>query len=143
MNGNCAPDTTTPCKDTDANNFNRDAVIESVHLPGDPAEQSYVIGVAPTLTADAGTANASILGVLAKLESPLDKTGTTTAIGTPLVLASQTATGTGFRGPDFPAVAVLPGAQVKVAIAWIQPPASGSGSDEVHLQRYRMCLPKN
>jgi hypothetical protein len=46
-----------------------------------------------------------------------------------------------FRGPDFPTLAVIPGQQVKVAVAWIQPSASGTGSDELHLQRYRMCLP--
>jgi hypothetical protein len=143
--GTCLPDTSTPCKAADANNLEREVVTESTHLPGDSADQSYAVTVVPILSADvdAGTTNASLLAFLARLNSPLDKTATTTSIGAPLTLASQTATPSTLRGPDFPALAVLPGAQVKVAVAWIQPAASGSGSDELHLQRYRMCLPPN
>jgi hypothetical protein len=143
-NGACQPDTTTQCKSTDSDNFERNGVIESVHLPGDPAEQSYLVAVTPALTpdADGGTTSATLTAVLARLSSPLAKTGTTTAVGSALSLASLPATADNLRGPDFPALAIIPGAQVKVALAWIQPPASGSGPDEVHLQRYRMCLPK-
>jgi hypothetical protein len=141
-NGACLPDTTTKCKPGDENNLQRDVALESVHLPGDPAEQTYAISVVPVVTpdVDAGTTNASLVAFLARLNSPLDKTGTSTPIGTALTVASQVTTSDAFRGPDFPAVAVIPGQQVKVALAWIQPPATGTGSDELRVQRYRMCL---
>jgi hypothetical protein len=143
-NGSCQPDTTSKCKSGDDNNLQRDTATESVHLPGDPAEQSYAISVVPVVSPDpdAGTADASLVAVVARLSSPLDKNGSSTEIGTPLTLASLPAAPTAFRGPDFPALAVLPGAQVKVAVAWIQPAAGGSGQDELHLQRYRLCLAK-
>lgn len=144
VNGACQPDTTTPCKTGDDNNLQRDAVSESVHVPGDPAEQTYAISVIPVVSpdADAGTTTASLVAYVARLNSPLDKSGSSTAIGTPLTLASQATMPDAFRGPDFPALAVLPGAQVKVAVAWIQPPVGGTGSDELHLQRYRLCPPQ-
>ncbi len=44
----------------------------------------------------------------------------------------------GFVGPDWPAVGILPSQQV--AVAWIQPAAATAGS-ELHVQRYKMCLP--
>lgn len=143
-NSACLPDMTSKCKAGDEDNLERDVATESVHLPGDPAEQTYAITVVPVLTADvdAGSTDASLIAVLARLNSPLDATGTTTAIGAPLTVATQVATPTSLRGPDFPALAVIPGAQVKVALAWIQPNASGTGADELHLQRYRMCLPQ-
>jgi hypothetical protein len=141
--GTCTPDKSTPCTATDSDNFQRDVATESVHLAGDPAEQSYAVVVSPGLSSDtdAGTTSASIVAAVAQLTSPLEKTSTTTAIGAPLTLSSQT-TGADLRGPDFPAVAVLPGSQVKVAISWIEPSASGESSDVLRLQRYRMCLPK-
>ena len=141
-NGACTPDTTTMCKAGDENNLERDVALESVHLPGDPAEQSYVISAVPIVApdTDAGTTNASLYAFVARLNSPLDKTSTTTAIGTPFTVASEPTTSPSFRGPDFPVLAVIPGAQVKVALAWLQPSADG-GQDELHLQRYRMCLP--
>jgi hypothetical protein len=141
-NGSCQPDTTSKCKSGDDDNLQRDTATESVHLPGDPAEQSYAISVVPVVSpdTDAGTTDASLVAIVARLDSPLDKTGTSTEIGTPLTLASQPALATAYRGPDFPALAVLPGAQLKVAIAWIQPAATSSGQDELHLQRYRMCV---
>ena len=144
VNGGCVPDTTAKCKAGDDDNLERNVVLESVHVPGDPAEQSYLISVVPLLDrgADAGTTTASLLGTVTELESPLEKTGTSSAVGSPLTIASQVATSDALRGPDYPAVAVIAGAQVKVAVAWIQPPASGSGPDELHLQRYRLCLPQ-
>jgi hypothetical protein len=44
-----------------------------------------------------------------------------------------------FTGPDWPAVGILPSQQV--AIAWIQPNAAFTGT-ELHVQRYKMCLPE-
>jgi hypothetical protein len=43
-----------------------------------------------------------------------------------------------FAGPDWPAVSILPTEQV--AVAWIQPNAAADGT-ELHVQRYKMCLP--
>lgn len=144
VKGSCTPDTTSECKAGDDNNLERNVAAESVHLPGDPAEQSYLISAVPRLTqdADAGTAEASLTAFVAELQSPLDPAGTSTLLGAPLTVATQTATADTFRGPDYPALAVIPGAQVKVALAWIQPASSGSGPDELHLQRYRLCLPQ-
>ena len=113
-------------------------------MPGDPAEQSYLVAVTPALSpaSDAGGTTSSLVAILARLDSPLEKTGTTTIVGTALPLASSPTTADDIRGPDLPALAIIPGSPVKVALAWIQPAASGSGPDEVHLQRYRMCLPQ-
>ena len=44
-----------------------------------------------------------------------------------------------FTGPDWPAVGILPSQQV--AIAWIQPNSAFTGT-ELHVQRYKMCLPE-
>ena len=44
-----------------------------------------------------------------------------------------------FTGPDWPAVGILPTQQV--AVAWIQPNAPFTGT-ELHVQRYKMCLPE-
>ncbi len=44
---------------------------------------------------------------------------------------------TGFAGPDWPAIAILPGA--RAAVAWIAPSPSGQGT-ELHVERYKMCL---
>lgn len=143
-NGGCLPDTTTACKASDARNDQRNSVNEDVHVPGDPAEQSYGVIVSPGVSssADGGPLSASIVALLVRLTSPLDKSGTSTAIGDPLTLSSQATAAPDFAGPDLPALAVLPGTQVKVAISWIQPAAGGSGGEELHLQRYRLCPPK-
>jgi hypothetical protein len=44
-----------------------------------------------------------------------------------------------YAGPDWPAVAILPSRQV--AVAWIQPNSAAAGT-KLHVQRYKMCLPK-
>jgi len=56
-NGDCQPDTTTKCKSTDSDNFARNAVVESVHLPGDSrgAKLHRRGHSALTADADAGT----------------------------------------------------------------------------------------
>ncbi len=143
-NGTCIPDTSTQCNAADSNNLQRNWATESVHLQGDPADQSYFVVIAPSLGADAGsgTTTAAIAASLTRLTSPLETGSASKLIGKPVTLASQTALAPDFRGPDFPAVSILPGAQTKVAVAWIQPPAAGSKSDQLRLQRYRMCIPK-
>jgi hypothetical protein len=144
-NGTCIPDTSTVCADSDSNNRRRNGASEGVHLQGDPPGQSYFVSVGPSLSdAGSGAATAFVVASLTQLVSPLDEASTSTAIGPPLTLASQPAVGPDFRGPDFPAVAILPGPVVKVAIAWVAPSRLGASSspDELHLQRYRMCLPK-
>jgi hypothetical protein len=58
-------------------------------------------------------------------------------IGT-VELARMPPVGTLQRGPDFPAVSILP--PNKVAVAWMQPAPGGIG-DEMRLERYRICMP--
>jgi hypothetical protein len=60
------------------------------------------------------------------------------ANGLSQIAQNDTSEALGFAGPDWPAVGILPSEQV--AVAWIQPNESGSGTD-LHIQRYKMCLP--
>ncbi len=55
------------------------------------------------------------------------------------VAQNDTTEALAFAGPDWPAVGILPTEQV--AVAWIQPNPSSPGT-ELHVQRYKMCLPK-
>jgi hypothetical protein len=53
------------------------------------------------------------------------------------VARNDTSEAVAFAGPDWPAVAILPGQ--RVAVAWIAPDAKGAGT-ELHVERYKMCL---
>ena len=59
-------------------------------------------------------------------------------LGTIQIAQNDTSDALLFAGPDWPAVGILPSQQV--AVAWIQPGQSGTGTD-LHVQRYKMCLP--
>jgi len=141
--GACLPDTVSACKPADSANDQRDSALESVHLAGDAAEVSYTVGLSPALSVDPGgaTTTASLTAILAKVTKPLDKSGTFEVVGLPTSVASQPAAAPDYRGPDFAAVAIIPGQPAKVAVAWIQPGPGSSTFNEMHLQRYRMCLP--
>ena len=54
------------------------------------------------------------------------------------IAQDDTSEAAGFAGPDWPAVGILPSQQV--AVAWIQP-AEATAASELHVQRYKMCLP--
>jgi hypothetical protein len=50
--------------------------------------------------------------------------------------------GDDLRGPDFPSLGIVPGAPLhRVALAWVQPGLEAGEPEELHIQRYRMCLP--
>ncbi|HVY26266.1 MAG TPA: hypothetical protein VHB79_06920 [Polyangiaceae bacterium] len=129
------------CKQATLGNAVRDVSGASVHFDNDKAGVVYLVLASPQVVPPQGGATAFEarlnLGLGRVDFSVKDDKGT--PVGDPQVIASNDTTeATGFAGPDWPAVAILP--SQKVAVAWIQPNSDFSGT-ELRVQRYKMCLP--
>lgn len=129
------------CKQAMPGNAVRDVSGASVHFDNDKAGVVYLVLASPQVVPPQGAKTAFearlSLGLGRVDFSVKDDKGT--PVGDLQVIASNdTAEATGFAGPDWPAVAILP--SQKVAVAWIQPNSAFSGT-ELRVQRYKMCLP--
>lgn len=129
------------CKQATPGNAVRDVSGASVHFDNDKAGVVYLVLASPQVLPkqnDVTAIEARLSLGLGRVDfSVKDDKGT--AVGDPKVIAANDTTeATGFVGPDWPAVAILP--SQRVAVAWIQPNSDFSGT-ELRVQRYKMCLP--
>jgi hypothetical protein len=110
--------------------------------PGDPAGTVLFASVAPIVGPNEdGTARTSAILLIVSRTAfgavPLQEPPVSDEIGT-AELARMAPVGPLERGPDWPAVSILP--PNKIAVAWTQPAANGTG-DELRVERYRICIP--
>lgn len=143
-NNACAP-LPEACDDAEASSGIRNVSGAAVHFPtDDPGIVYSVIAVPQVALKDDGSGAEGRLSLAlgrADFSTPGEPQSTTIggdAAGLLQVAQNDASEATAFAGPDWPAVGILPSQQV--AVAWIQPGESGSGTD-LHVQRYKMCLP--
>jgi len=142
---NACTSQTETCKADDLGNSVRNVAGATVRFETDDPGIFYSVVTVPSLQAkpDSQTELEAALSVaLARFDFSPGAGGKSTPIGaTDVELARMdTDAALAFGGPDWPSVAILPTG--KVALAWIQPTPEGS-ANELHFQRYKMCLPAN
>jgi hypothetical protein len=129
------------CKQATLGNAVRDVSGASVHFDNDKAGVVYLVLASPQVVppqAGATAFEARLNLGLGRVDFSI-KDDKGTPVGDSQVIASNDTTeAAAFAGPDWPAVAILP--SQKVAVAWIQPNSTFSGT-ELRVQRYKMCLP--
>ncbi len=120
----------------------RNVAGATVRFDADPPGVVYSVAALPQLQAKAEPPDEleAVLNVaLTRADFSPNAPDGATGVGEVLELARMdSGESLNFGGPDWPAVAILPTGTV--AIAWSQPQPGGVGS-ELHLQRYKMCLP--
>jgi hypothetical protein len=128
----------------------RDIAGAAVHFATDDPGILYSVVAIPQIGLkpdDATTAEAKLSLALSRADVSAPGNADSTTIGGDVdtglleIARNDTSKDTGFVGPDWPAVGILPSQQV--AVAWIQPAASpgAAAASELHVQRYKMCLP--
>jgi hypothetical protein len=135
------------CTKATPGNGIRDVAGATVRFDTDPPGIVYSVIAVPQIAAKADDATA----IEGKLSLALGQTdfsapgkakskniGGDPSTGLMQIAQNDTSEALGFLGPDWPAVSILPTEQV--AVAWIQPNAAADGT-ELHVQRYKMCLP--
>lgn len=143
----CANNTCTPvpedCAEATPSNLVRDVTGATIHFDNDAAGVVYSAVAIPQIAQSADDPDV-VVGRLSLGLGRVDFSGELKDAqnmpvgGLEVVAENATTEAEGFRGPDWPAVAILPSA--RLALAWIQPNADFSGS-ELRVQRYKMCLP--
>ena len=144
----CAKNACTPlpeaCKDPEASAGIRNVAGAAVHFPTDDPGIVYSVVAVPQIAVkeDGSGAEAKLSLAFGRADFSAPGEPTSKAIGdengVKQIAQNDTSDALAFAGPDWPAVGILPSEQV--AVAWIQPGQSGSGTD-LHVQRYKMCLP--
>jgi hypothetical protein len=134
--------TTDTCQPDDLANSVRDVAGATVHFDTDAPGIVYSVIAIPQL-APKPDSPSEVVGKLSLAFGQADfsgnKSGDATQLGDLLEIANMdTDASLGFAGPDWPAVGILPTEQV--AVAWIQP-NPGEGGSDLHVQRYKLCLP--
>lgn len=126
------------CERDPTPNAIRNAAGATVHFDTDDAGVIYSVVAIPQLApkpeGDGLLARLGlVLGRADFSQSPVE----TEDVGTLEVAKNDASESNGFAGPDWPAVAILPGR--RAAVAWIAPNAEGNGT-ELHVERYKMCV---
>jgi len=124
----------------------REVAGDTVHFDTDAAGIIYSVIALPQVAPkadDPNTAEGKLSLALGRIDLSNPSKAQSTKIGGDAsglmeVAHNDTSLALAFAGPDWPAVSILPTEQV--AVAWIQPNAAKSGT-ELHVQRYKMCLP--
>ncbi|RYZ01771.1 MAG: hypothetical protein EOO73_34385 [Myxococcales bacterium] len=116
----------------------RNVAGATVHFDADEAGIVYSVVAVPQLAprADGSGLEAKLAVALGWADFSSDPVKTRD-VGSLEVAKSDASAESGFAGPDWPAVAILPGR--RAAVAWIAPDSEGNGT-ELHVQRYKMCL---
>ncbi|HEX2875531.1 MAG TPA: hypothetical protein VHP33_29970 [Polyangiaceae bacterium] len=143
-NNACAP-LPESCDDAEASAGIRNVAGAAVHFKTDDPGIVYSVVAVPQIAVkdDGSGAEGRLSLALGRADfsapgEPQSNTIGGDASGLLQVAQNDTSEALGFAGPDWPAVGILP--SERVAVAWIQPGASGTGTD-LHVQRYKMCLP--
>jgi hypothetical protein len=145
-NGSCTP-LPEDCAKATPSNALRNVAGATLHFPTDDAGIVYSVLAVPQITTrddDPMTAEARLSLQLGRVDFSTPGKPESTSIGGDVdthllkIAHNDTSEAAGFAGPDWPAVGILPTEQV--AVAWIQPSATAAGTD-LHVQRYKMCLP--
>jgi hypothetical protein len=128
-------------RDSDVTSGVRNIAMEFVDIDGDPAGRVYQVAATPTFDGS-NPSNLEAILQLGVLEIDFDPTMPDAAANTRAVTAepvevARTPLASNGDGPDWPAVSVIP--PDRVAVAWLQPSATG---DELHVERFRLCLPR-
>jgi hypothetical protein len=145
----CGNNACTPlpesCDDAEASAGIRNVAGAAVHFRTDDPGIVYSVVAVPQIAVkeDGSGAEGRLSLALGRADfskpgEPQSSTIGGDASGLLQVAQNDTSEALSFAGPDWPAVGILPSEQV--AVAWIQPGESGSGTD-LHVQRYKMCLP--
>jgi hypothetical protein len=146
----CGNNACTPvgedCKNLTPSSGVRDVAGATVRFDGDPPGIVYSVLALPQIApkdSDPSIVEGRLSLGLGRVDFSIPGKAESTKIGgdtNGLVQIAQndTSEAAGFAGPDWPAVSILPTRQV--AIAWIQPNEAADGT-ELHVQRYKMCLP--
>lgn len=135
------------CAEATPSNGVRNVTGATVRFEADPPGIVYSVLAIPQVALkadDATTAEGKLSLALGRADFSAQvptstKIGGDADTGLMTVAHNDTDEASGFAGPDWPAVAILPTKQV--AVAWIQPNPSADGT-ELHVQRYKMCLPE-
>lgn len=131
------------CTEHPPENALRNVAGATVHFDADAAGIVYSVLAVPQIApkSDGSGVEARLSLALGRADfnaDPVENTpigGDTN--GFSVVARNDTDETRGFIGPDWPAVAILPGQ--RAAVAWIGPAASGIGT-ELHVERYKMCV---
>lgn len=145
----CAQNACTPlpesCKEPEASAGIRNVAGAAVHFQTDDPGIVYSVAAVPQIAVkeDGSGAEGRLSLAFGRADfsvpgEPESKKIGGDANGLLQIAQNDTSEALAFAGPDWPAVGILPSAQV--ALAWIQPGESGSGTD-LHVQRYKMCRP--
>jgi hypothetical protein len=136
------------CEEGPPGNSVRNVAGATVDLPSDEAGIVYSVLAVPRLelsNTDPPVVEGRLSVVLGRAQfSGAGSVESTTIGGDPAraglmeIARSETDEERGFAGPDWPAVGLLPTRQA--VVAWIQPDANSEGAN-LHIRRYRMCLP--
>ncbi len=135
------------CAKAKPSNGIRDIAGAAVHFATDDPGILYSVVAIPQIALkadDPATVEAKLSLALSRADVSAPSKTTSTTIGGDVdtglleIAHNDASQADGFAGPDWPAVGILPSQQV--AVAWIQPATAGAGS-ELHVQRYKMCLP--
>jgi hypothetical protein len=117
----------------------RNPAIATAVRPSDPPGTVLLASATPAL--GPGSDGASVTSAIGLSVARMTfRQGSVEAMTEPIgsvELSRMAPIGAEYEGPDWPAVAILP--PNKVAVAWLEPVASGG--DRLRLERYRICLP--
>ena len=136
------------CTKATPSNGLRDVAGATVRFETDPPGIVYSVVALPQLAPkadDMTLVEGKLSLVLGRADFSTPGKATSTTIGgdaqtgLKTIAHNDTDATLGYAGPDWPAVGILPTKQV--AVAWIQPNTTADGT-ELHVQRYKMCLPK-
>jgi len=137
------------CAKATPSNGVRNVAGATLHFPTDDPGIVYSVLAVPQVTVkddDATVAEGRLSLALSSVDFSTPGKPESTNIGGDVqtgllrIAHNDTSPELAFAGPDWPAVAILPTEQV--AVAWIQPSATATGTD-LHIQRYQMCLPSD
>ena len=142
----CAKNACTPlpesCENAEDSSGIRNVAGAAVHFPTDDPGIVYSVVAVPQIAVKEDSSGAegrlSLAFGRADFSAPGEPHSRDLGDGLLQIAQNDTSEALSFAGPDWPAVGILPSAQM--AVAWIQPGESGSGTD-LHVQRYKMCLP--
>jgi hypothetical protein len=136
------------CADAKPSNGIRNIAGAAVHFEADDPGVIYTVAAFPQIAAkvdDSTTIEGKLSLTFGRVDlSAPGKAESVTYGGDPenggflQIAHNDTTEALGFAGPDWPAVGILP--TQHVAVSWIQPSEAGDGT-ELHVQRYRMCIP--
>jgi hypothetical protein len=124
------------CEADQDEQWERNPAIATLTRSGDPVGTIFQAGALPFLDVSKLEGVLALIAVRIDLGAvPFQQPPVATPIATK-ELSRITVSPPGYEGPDWPAISMLE--PNKIALAWIEPNASGG--DDLHVRRYAFCL---